>query len=378
MISCDFFYNLLKGHGTDFICGVPDSLLADFCNYLSSMVSNQNHIITANEGNAIGLASGYHLATGKIGLVYMQNSGLGNCVNPLASLTDSEVYNIPVLLLIGWRGEPGFIDEPQHIKQGKITIGQLELLGIPYSIAPDSESDFSDCIESAYSTMNLNNCPFAIIIKKNLFSPFPSLNRTYNSLSLLREEAIITILESLNEKDILISTTGKISREVFDYRERKKQGHDSDFLTVGSMGHCSSIALGVALQHPKNRIFCFDGDGSVIMHMGALATIGGCSPVNFKHVIFNNGSHDSVGGQPTVGLDIDLLTIAKSCNYNSVFRVETYSELVEVLGNFIRSDGPSLLEVRVKKGSRDDLPRPSLSPYANKKNFMNFFNRTLN
>jgi len=278
MISPETIYRLLKRNDVGLFAGVPDSLLKSLCAYLDDHCEAHEHIITANEGNAVALATGFHLATGKIGAVYMQNSGLGNCVNPLTSLTDPEVYAVPMLLIVGWRGEPGLKDEPQHVKQGRITPGQLELLEIPYRIL-DSDSNLDALLSDLFSTMREKSCPVALLVRKKTLSPYDQ-NKTSTYLSnMTREEGLAGIFELADPTDVIVSTTGKTSRELFELRASRGESQ-RDFLTVGSMGHTSSIALGVALGCPNSRVLCLDGDGSLIMHMGAMPIIG--SVVTFQ------------------------------------------------------------------------------------------------
>ena len=375
MISPKNFYELLIKKEIKFFTGVPDSLLKDFCAYIVDNTDKKNNIIAANEGGAIALAAGYHLSSRKIGLVYMQNSGQGNSINPLVSLTDSDVYSIPMLLLIGWRGEPGKEDEPQHVKQGKITLELLNTLEIPYEVIPDSIEDAKNSLDKAINYMKNNNAPFALVVKKNTFEKYNLKNKVKTSFDLNREEAMKLIVNNLDSQNIIISTTGKISRELFEYREELGQEHKTDFLTVGSMGHSSQIALGIALQKQDKQIYCFDGDGSVIMHMGSLAIIGQQAPKNFKHIIFNNGAHDSVGGQPTVGFEINLQSIAKDCGYKTTLKAESKLEVIEKI-NLIKSvEGPAFLEIKVNKGARKDLGRPTKSSKENKKDFMGFLEK---
>lgn len=372
MIRLQEFYEALIEREVDFFAGVPDSLLKDFNAYVTDHVSPERNIVAANEGGAIGLATGYHLATKKIGLVYMQNSGQGNAVNPLMSLADKEVYSIPMLLLIGWRGEPGVHDEPQHIKQGRVTLSLLDTLEVPYDILPTERNEMRISLEKAISEARGKNIPYALVVKKGTFEPYDLKNKRKTEYERTREQALKIITSSLNARDIIVSTTGKLSRELFEYREERKEGHERDFLTVGSMGHNSMIALGIALQKPERNVYCFDGDGAAIMHMGSMGIIGQKSPRNLKHIVFNNGAHDSVGGQPTVGFDIDLLKIAEGCGYKNVLRAKTEGEIKKGIEKLKSSEGPCFLEIRVKKGARKDLGRPTTTPLENKKAFMQF------
>lgn len=374
MIDVENFYNSLKKNNIDFFAGVPDSLLKSFCAYIKDNVSEDKNIIAANEGNAIGIASGYYLATGKIGLVYMQNSGLGNAVNPLASLDDKLVYNIPILLVVGWRGEPGKKDEPQHKKQGLITVETLELLNIKYEIIDENTSneDGEKIIYKAVSYMKETCEPFAIVVKKNTFGKYVLKNNIHTKLDMSREEAIEILTDSMNSKSVVVSTTGMASRELFEIRERKNEEHKRDFLTVGSMGHASQIALGIALAKKDRDVYCLDGDGAMIMHLGGMAIIGSKKPQNFKHILINNGAHDSVGGQDTVGLQIDIPSIAKSCGYKSVYSCSTKEDLAKYAKIIKEEEGPVLLEIKVRKGAREDLGRPTKTPIENKEAFMEF------
>ena len=372
MIRPSFFIDTLQKHDIDFYAGVPDSLLKNICAYISDHLDSRHNIIAANEGGAVGIAAGYHLATSKIPVVYMQNSGEGNIINPLASLTDKEVYNIPVLLLIGWRGKPGVHDEPQHVKQGKVTLPLLDTMGINYQVLSQEESVAETQIAEAVAYMKQTNEVYALVVEKNTFDTYTLQNKVENALTLSREEAIQTVAAALGPKDCIVSTTGMISRELFEYRTAMGQSHERDFLTVGSMGHASQIALGIALEKPDRHVWCFDGDGAVIMHMGSMAITASKAPVNFVHVLFNNGAHDSVGGQPTVGLDIDVPAIAKAVGYKHAFSVDTAEGLQEILRSPEILEGPTLIQVCVRKGNRKDLGRPTTTPIENKNALMHF------
>lgn len=375
MISPKFFIDALASYGIDFFAGVPDSLLKNICAYITDNLPKEQNIIAANEGGAMGIAAGYHLATGKIPCVYMQNSGEGNIINPLASLTDKEVYNIPVLLLIGWRGRPGVHDEPQHIKQGKVTTGLLNTLGINYTILSKDEEQAAKQIKETSNYLSRTNECYAFVIEKETFDSYTLQNKVDNGLTLTREAAIETVVSCLQKNAVVVSTTGMISRELFEIRERNGQGHTHDFLTVGSMGHASQIALGIALQQPSRPVYCFDGDGASIMHMGNMAITAQMQPKNYIHIIFNNGAHDSVGGQPTVGLSINFQAVAEAVGYKHVYSVKTKENLETLLTSSVfhqLSDGPSFIEIKVKKGNRKDLGRPTTTPQMNKVALMNF------
>ncbi len=372
MIRPQFFIDTLGAHGIDFFAGVPDSLLKSICAYISDHIDGKHNIITANEGGAVGLAAGYHLATGRIGCVYMQNSGEGNIINPLASLTDKEVYNIPVLLLIGWRGRPGVHDEPQHVKQGKVTLELLETMGVAHTVLSKEEDLAGEQIAQAIAHMRATNEVYALVVEKDTFDTYTLQQGRPSELTLSREEAIQTVAATLDEKDVIVSTTGMISRELFEFRTARGESHERDFLTVGSMGHASQIALGIALEKPDRHVWCFDGDGAVIMHMGSMAIVAEKAPANYIHVVFNNGAHDSVGGQPTVGLDIDLCAIAKAVGYKAAFSTDSQEGLVGILNEVKKQEGPVLVQVCVKKGNRKDLGRPTTTPIQNKEALMAF------
>ena len=375
MIECSFFYDELVNFGIDFFVGIPDSVLKSFCAYVGDRAGPENHIIAANEGGAIAMACGHYLATGKAGLVYMQNSGQGNAVNPLVSLAEPEVYSVPVLILIGWRGEPGKEDEPQHIKQGKITLSLLDALGVPYKILPDNPAEVPACLQEIIGISMKNNRPVALIVKKGTFRPYQIQKCVGPQSELSRETAIKTVVRNLDASDIIVSTTGKISRELYEYRDRLDGNHSKDFLTVGSMGHCSQIAMGIALSKPGRQIYCFDGDGAVIMHMGALAIAGSSKVKNFKHIVFNNGCHDSVGGQPTCGFAVSITGIANACGYVLALQAGSVSEINDQMKVIKSAQGPAMLEIKVAKGARKDLGRPKSSPRKYKREFMEFLRR---
>jgi len=371
MIEPEYFLSKLTHHGTDFFTGVPDSLLKSFCAYITDNLreKDNSHIIAVNEGAAIALAAGYH-STGKIPLVYMQNSGIGNAVNPLLSLTDGDVYKIPILLLVGWRGEPDVHDEPQHIKQGKVTCSLFNSMGIPYLILSDDEDNVKKQLDECYSHFKENNTPFALIVKKDTFAPYSLSIESKNEKQLMtRENAIEEIIFASSQQEVFISTTGMASRELFELRKIFNMGHERDFLTVGSMGHASSLALAIALNKSKLSVTCIDGDGAALMHLGSIASIGERKPRNLRHIVLNNCAHDSVGGQPTIARKIDLCGIARSCGYKQVYSVKTKEELRIALGE---EEKPLFIEVLVCKGNRKDLGRPDKTPIENKNSFMKY------
>ena len=366
-----FFDNLIKG-GINFFSGVPDSLLKDFCFYIDDNLDSKHHIIAANEGSALALGIGNYLATGNLSLVYLQNSGFGNLVNPLLSLADKKVYSIPGILMIGWRGEPGVPDEPQHFRQGEITLELLEIMNIPYKIfhSDMDENEVIDnlnyCLEKSQSKKQI--C--ALVIKKGFFENYSSTQKESNKFELSRSEAIEIIIANSQKDDVVVATTGLTSRELYELRKSTNQKDIQDFLVVGGMGHANQIALGIAINQPDKRVICLDGDGSIIMHMGSLTTVGSSKQKNFLHVVLNNGAHDSVGGQKTTALDINLAKIAEHSGYKNLFSVSQKKEIVEVISKINQLDGPTLLEIKINKGWDKDIGRPSSSPEENKNKFM--------
>ena len=316
------------------------------------------------------MAAGHYLATGELSLVYMQNSGLGNAINPLTSLVDPAIYGIPSLLLIGWRGEPGRPDEPQHVKQGAVTFDTLDALKIRSEVLAETIGEAAQQLDRAVAYVQDNSAPFALVVRAGTFSRYEKQARRADRYEMRREDAIIEVALHLSSEDVIVSTTGKASRELFEHRATTGGDHASDFLTVGSMGHASQIALGIALSRPEHQIICLDGDGAVIMHMGALAIIGSRGPANFKHVVINNGAHDSVGGQPTAAYDIDLPAIARGCGYRSTWRVKGRDDIAAAVRELRDREGPVLLEIMTNPGARKNLGRPTVAPAENKLAFM--------
>jgi phosphonopyruvate decarboxylase len=367
-------WDALHDAGIEFFTGVPDSLLKDFIAYLSEHADEAHHVTAANEGGAVAIAAGYHLATGRVAAVYLQNSGLGNTMNPLASLMDPEVYGIPVLLIIGWRGAPGVHDEPQHRKQGAITREQLDVLGLPYLVLDEQVDAPAAAVRQLVAQAIDGSRPVALVVPPGRLATYRRATATAPAarFGLQREAAIEAVLASAGPRDVVVCTTGMASREVFEYRERTSEGHGRDFLTVGGMGHASQIALGLALARPDRTVLCVDGDGAALMHLGALAIIGTRGPTNLRHVILNNGAHDSVGGQPTAGFGVDLAAIAADCGYRATRRVESLAAIGEAMEGLASTPGPTLLEIRVDPGARSDLGRPTATPAQNKSELMDF------
>ena len=359
--------------GADFYTGVPDSQLKALCNYLMDTygIDQKHHIIAANEGNCTALAAGYHLATGKIPVVYMQNSGEGNIINPVASLLNDKVYAIPMIFIVGWRGEPGVHDEPQHIYQGEVTVKLLEDMDIKtFVLSKDTTEDELTIVMDDFRKVLSTGKQVAIVVRKGALTNAPEVEYK-NENKMIREEIIQHIVKATGE-DPIVSTTGKPSRELFETRVANSQSHKYDFLTVGSMGHTSSIALGIAINKPSRRIWCVDGDGAVLMHMGSMAVLGANRPKNIVHVVINNGAHETVGGMPTVAAQIDLVGIAKACGYPNAVCVDNFDDLDKELEAAKSRNELSLIEVKCSIGARDDLGRPTTTALENKQNFMEY------
>ncbi len=366
---------LMEIIGSDFYTGVPDSQLKALCNTLMDTygIDPHHHVIAANEGNCTALAAGYYLATGKVPVVYMQNSGEGNIINPVASLLNDKVYAIPVVFIVGWRGEPGIHDEPQHIYQGEVTVKLLEDMGIKsFIIGKDTTDEEAEEAMAEFRGILAAGKDVAFVIRKGALTDAPEVEYR-NENSMTREE-IIRHIVSMSGEDPIVSTTGKASRELFETRVANGQSHKYDFLTVGSMGHSSSIALGVAINKPETRIWCIDGDGAVLMHMGAMAVIGANRPKNLIHVVINNGAHETVGGMPTVAGEIDLVAIAKACGYPNAVSVDSFVALDKELEAAKGRKELSLIEVKCSIGARENLGRPTTTALENKQGFMEYLN----
>ncbi|NQU79389.1 phosphonopyruvate decarboxylase [Candidatus Woesearchaeota archaeon] len=374
-MNCEDLWNIFRKNDITFFTGVPDSTFKSWMSFLNDMHGEGlTNIIACNECEAIAAAAGFHLASGKLGVAYMQNAGEGKIVNPITSLADPEVYSIPLLLLIGWRGEPGKSDEPQHKKMGRVTLPILETLEIPYRILPEDIDEAASVIAEMKKTALDNHAPAAIIIKKGTMEKYEARKECKTSYEMSREDAIKAIIDCLDGSEAIVSTTGKASRELFEYRVAKGDT-PRDFYTVGSMGCCASIALGIALQKPDKKVFVFDGDGAVIMQMGALATTGHYKPKNFYHIVFDNQSYDSTGGQPTISDTINFEQVAVACGYVSAKTVETKEQLMSALDLMKVAEGPSMLIIKVNKGARKDLGRPTTTPIENKEAFMAFLEK---
>lgn len=377
MIDPVEFTDSLERLDIRFVAGVPDSLLKDVCACLTARFPPPRHVIAANEGSAAGLAIGHYLATGRPALVYLQNAGLGNIVNPVASLADPQVYGVPMVLMIGWRGEiladgRQLHDEPQHVKQGQITLAQLDLLGVPFRVVDGQTGAIEPILRELVELALSKSCPVALVVRKQSFSPFkPPAAAERGALS--RENAIRAVVAALPADVPIVSTTGMASRELFELRKAAGQGHAGDFLTVGGMGHASQIAAGIAMARPGRPVVCLDGDGAMLMHLGGLAVSADCP--NLLHVVINNGAHDSVGGQPTKGAALDFTRIAKACGYSRAFRAASKEEIGPAIRAMLEGSGSSLVEIQCRRGARPDLGRPDRSPEHGKQDFMQFLQK---
>lgn len=372
MIAPEAFTEELQRCGVSFFVGVPDSLLKNLGAHFATGLPDHRHVIAANEGSAVGMAIGHHLRTGEIAAVYMQNSGIGNAVNPLLSLADPEVYGIPLLLIVGWRGQPGLPDEPQHVKQGRVMESLLSALELPYFTLPHNEQRGCAVVREAIDTARARQCPAVVLVEKDTFDfpragtaiapPAPGLPS--------RESALHAVIDALGQDAVVVTTTGMLSRELFEYRAAKPMADAADFLTVGGMGHASSIALGVALREPRRDVWCLDGDGALLMHAGTLAVAAQVAPPSYYHIVFNNGVHDSVGGQPTAIGNVNLPAFALAAGYRNAVSIKTLEAIAPAIQQARSGGGPALVEVSVRTGARPDLGRPTTTPIENKASFM--------
>lgn len=373
MIDPERFVSKLAGLSVNFFTGVPDSLLKPFCAYVMTALPRDQHVIAANEGAAVGLAIGHYLRTGKSALVYMQNSGFGNSINPLISLADPEIYGIPMVLLVGWRGQPGIKDEPQHIKQGRVMTQMLDAMELEWSILPKEQECAERALEKAVQISTENTMPYILLVEKDSFEASNMKKNTLETLLPLpsREEALIALMQAIGSNAIQVSTTGMLSRELFEYRRNNGTNNEKDFLTVGGMGHCSSIALGIAMQEQEREVWCLDGDGALLMHMGGLPVIAQYAPKHYFHVIFNNGVHDSVGGQPT-SIDVcNVVELARASGYKTAYTAMSTKDIKAKVADLRQYGGPSLLEIKVCPGHRKDIGRPTHTPQQAKLAVMN-------
>ena len=363
------FVDHLGERGVSLYTGVPDSLLKQLGSHIQANLPREQHVITANEGAAVGLAIGHYLATRSPAVVYLQNSGFGNAVNPLLSLADAEVYGVPMLVVVGWRGQPGVKDEPQHVKQGAVQRELVEAMDLPWSVLPHDPDEAEKLVDEALAEAVARNSPYVLLVEKGTFADAAKLPKRPSALP-SREEALIGAAAAVGTGTAIVATTGMLSRELFEYRAGNGQSGDRDFLTVGGMGHASAIALGVAKASPGREVWCFDGDGALLMHLGGLAVIADHAPDTYFHVVFNNGVHDSVGGQPTSIDKVDVPAAARALGYRHAVSVDTVDGIAGAIAQLREHGGPSLLEIKVKPGNRADIGRPTRTPADSKSAFM--------
>jgi phosphonopyruvate decarboxylase len=370
MINPETFVQNCAEQGVTFYTGVPDSLLKQLNAHIMQSLPREQHVIAANEGAAVGIAIGHYLRTGRPAAVYLQNSGYGNLVNPLLSLADPDVYGVPMLIVIGWRGQTGVKDEPQHVKQGRVMAPLLDAAELPWAVLPKDPAEAEQCLKDAVATAMERSCPHVLMVEKDTFAePAVKLPKVPSDLP-SREEALTALVQAVGNDAVIVSTTGMLSRELFEYRERTGTDSGRDFLTVGGMGHASSIALGVAMAETDREVWCFDGDGALLMHMGSLAIIADHAPAHYFHVVFNNGVHDSVGGQPTSIGKVDVAAAAQAMGYRYAASTSDLASLPEQVATLRAQGGPSLLELRVRPGNRPDIGRPTRTPQESKRAFM--------
>jgi phosphonopyruvate decarboxylase len=371
MIDPAHFIDHLRGHGVSLYTGVPDSLLKQLNAYIMAELPREQHVIAANEGAAVAIAMGHYLRTGAPAMVYLQNSGIGNTINPLLSLADPDVYGTPMVIVVGWRGQPGVKDEPQHVKQGRIMEGLLDALDLPWAVLPHEPAAAEATMAEAVKTAMDASTPYVVLVEKGTFADFvaePPAPRSEARPS--REEALVAMADAVGPDAIIVSTTGMLSRELFEYREREGLPAERDFLTVGGMGHACSIALGISMREPEREVWCFDGDGAFLMHLGSLAVIADHAPASYFHVVFNNGVHDSVGGQPTSISAVDIAATARALGYRYAASTSDLDSISEAVARLRAAGGPALLELKVRPGNRPGIGRPTRTPAESKQAFM--------
>lgn len=371
MIDPARFVDVCREQGVTFYTGVPDSLLKHLNSQIMAALPRDQHVIAANEGAATGIAIGHYLRTGRPAAVYLQNSGFGNLVNPVLSLADPGVYGVPMLVVVGWRGQAGVADEPQHVAQGRVMAPLLDALELPWTVLPKDPADAERCVKEAVAASVARGCPYVLMVEKGTFAePAASPGPTPDPALPTREEALVALVGAVGDGPVIVSTTGMLSRELFETRVRSGDAGSRDFLTVGGMGHASSIALGVAMREPDREVWCLDGDGALLMHLGSLAVIADHAPAGYFHVVFNNGVHDSVGGQPTSIDRVDVAAAARALGYRYAASTGDPAALAQEVVALRAHGGPSLLELRVRPGNRSDLGRPTRTPAESKRRFM--------
>jgi phosphonopyruvate decarboxylase len=365
------FIDHLRGLGIGMYAGVPDSLLKQLNTHILADLPRDQHVIAANEGAAVAIAMGHYLRTGMAAVVYLQNSGMGNTVNPLLSLADPEVYGTPMIVVVGWRGQPGVKDEPQHVKQGRVMTALLDALELPWTVLPHDQAAAEAAMTEAVKTALDRETPYVVLVEKGTFADATVAVAEPGGESLTsREDALIALTDAVGPDVAIVSTTGMLSRELFEYRQREGRPGGRDFLTVGGMGHACSIALGIAMREPEREVWCFDGDGALLMHMGSLAVIADHAPATYFHVVFNNGVHDSVGGQPTSVDVVDVAAVARAAGYRYAASISDVADVAGQVAELRRQGGPALLELKVRPGNRAGIGRPTRTPAESKRAFM--------
>jgi phosphonopyruvate decarboxylase len=371
MIDPARFIDHLRGYGVSLYTGVPDSLLKQLNAYIMAELPREQHVIAANEGAAVAIAMGHYLRTGSPAMVYLQNSGIGNTINPLLSLADPDVYGIPMVIVVGWRGQPGVKDEPQHVKQGRVMEALLDAQGLPWAVLPRDPAAAEATMSEAVKTAVDASTPYVILVEKGTFADVAAPPPAPHAEALpSREKALVEIAGAVGPEAVIVSTTGMLSRELFEYRERESLPAERDFLTVGGMGHACSIALGIAMREPEREVWCFDGDGAFLMHLGSLAVIADHAPASYFHVVFNNGVHDSVGGQPTSIGVVDVAATATALGYRYTSSTSDLGSIKEAVARLRAAGGPALLELKVRPGNRPGIGRPTRTPAESKRAFM--------
>ena len=355
MIEVNSLVSLLKKNNCDFFTGVPDSVLKE----LSIKLQNKNkkkHIIATNEGSAVSLGIGHYLSTKRVPCIYMQNSGLSNALNPLISIAHKRVYSIPLILVIGWRGSPRIKDEPQHNIKGEITENILKLLNIKYTILRSNNdlNKFDKQIKLAKKKSSIVAC----LIEQGTLTKNKKTNKKKDFYNLDKEIFLKTLLLTLKKNTKIISSTGFNSREIMYLRKKFKITNGRDFYMVGGMGHTSSVALGYSLSNKKN-VICIDGDGSLLMHLGSIKTAGTFANKNFKYILLNNNSHDSVGNQSTYANNVNFEKLSKSLGFKKFYSIKNKINLKKKIKTFLSEKELSFLEIKISNSKIKKLPRPT-------------------
>ena len=348
------FVTTLEDAGFSPFMGIPCSVLKPLLDYIADGNCSTRNYLCSSEGDAMGLAAGFSLS-GKLPVVYMQNDGYGNAINPLSSLL--LLYKLPVLLLISWRGEPGAKDAPQHAVMGSVILSLLDTFEIPYIVLDNEERNLKDSVTRAKNHCMAESKPFAFVIRKGYFDRYNASISQSNTMLNRRLEYIRLLSAKLQPNDVLLGTTGFAGREMYQIVT-----HKGKFYMMGSMGCLASLGLAIALEQPDKRIILLDGDGAILMKMGALATVGYHRPSNLIHICFDNRSYESTGGQPTLSTTVDLRAVAKACGYTTVHNIKTTGEFEAMWNNEAKYPKPHFLHIEINPGTEEELARPSISP----------------